>query len=211
MVFDSFPEPSMADGLISLFDQHGITYDLEDTSPSLDPSFSGSTIQYSIKVYVLTSQLEEARKLVETKSIQQVTLDDRSHYLFDFSEEELIEVLKKRDEWSNHDFILARKILEERGQVFTDVELEEMRAFRLEHLRRPDAIGLSWTVLGIGLAMMGGLLGIMLGWYYWNIKKSDPDGNTGFMHMINPVGLLELPSSLLVLSVLLISLTWFFV
>ena len=48
---------------------------------------------------------------VATKEIFEI---DKSHYLFNFSDEELFDLLAKTDEWSAFDYQLAQKILDER-------------------------------------------------------------------------------------------------
>jgi hypothetical protein len=48
-----------------------------------------------------------------------------------------LEVLKKQDEWSSEEILVARRLLAKRGKVLTDKDLLNFRKERIEELRKP--------------------------------------------------------------------------
>jgi amino acid transporter len=87
-----------------------------------------------------------------------------------------MEVIIKADEWSPFDFVLARKILAERGKNMSDEDIAAINEKRIAELKVPDAPQTYWIVLGYIFALIGGLLGIFIGWFLMNYKKTLPDG-----------------------------------
>jgi hypothetical protein len=158
--------------LIEILSEAGIEYEIENASPSLDITFSANTMQNEYRVKIVQEDFEKADALLQDAAL--TTLDDieEDHYLFDFTDEELLEILEKPDEWSNNDYIYARKIFQERGKVFSDEQLNTMRNKRIENLKMPlpEPVGLIRT--GWFFAVAGGLFGLIIGWYLKEFKKT---------------------------------------
>lgn len=102
---------------------------------------------------------------------------DPNHYLLQFTDEELIDVLAKRDEWHADDFLLAREILNQRGFNITDKDIAILTRNRMDILRKPEQPSqTTWIIIGYVSAFLGGLLGIFIGWHLASQKKTLPNG-----------------------------------
>jgi len=110
---------------------------------------------------------------------------DESYYLFSFTEEELIEVLAKRDEWSELDFVLARRLLRERGYVFPREAIEQLRDQRVEELAKPQNERAAWVVFGYIFSAVGGLPGFIIGWALLMSRKTLPNGESVYSYSEN--------------------------
>ena len=109
-------------------------------------------------------------------------MNDSSHYLHEFNEEELYEILRKPDEWSNYDHAYSQKLLKSRGH---EIDLEKIKSFtekRYEELSKPEKSSQLQIVAGYIFACIGGLLGIMIGWYIWKSTKTLSDGKKTFVY-----------------------------
>src|SRR5258708_23888106 len=51
-----------------------------------------------------------------------------------------MEIVSKPDEWGHFDYVLAKKLLADRGKPVSDAQAEALRAARLELLARPDYV-----------------------------------------------------------------------
>ena len=107
---------------------------------------------------------------------------DKDYYLFSFSDEELKEILYKQDEWSMHDYLLAKEILKERGIIVSEIDLQKLNETRLAELARPEKEGKAWKYAGYFFALFGGLFGVFIGLALWKSKKTLPNGDRVFIY-----------------------------
>jgi hypothetical protein len=114
----------------------------------------------------------------------QVNIDelDADYYLLSFSEEELKDILRKPDEWSNQDFSIARALLAKKGITYTDDELAALRNERLRVLSRPEQVHKNLVMLGFVAAFLVAPIGLIMGAVIWQIKKTLPNGKREFVY-----------------------------
>ncbi len=63
---------------------------------------------------VTSDNFERVSEILDYVATKEIFEIDKSHYLFNFSDEELFDLLAKPDEWSAFDYQLAQKILDKR-------------------------------------------------------------------------------------------------
>ncbi len=176
ITFQKFNSMEEAEGLISSLKDNGVNVQIEDASPPVDLTFSGNTLQNEIRIKVKQSDFETANQFLEKQAEQLVDKFSDEHYLYDFTDDELIEIIEKPDEWSKVDYLLSQKILKKRGHEISKEKVEELRQKRIDELRKPEKGHKGWLIFGFISAILGGLLGIFLGWFHWTFKKTDPTG-----------------------------------
>ena len=98
------------------------------------------------------------------------------HYLFEFSNQELYEILAKPDEWSELDVQLTKKILTDRGETISADFIESLQHQRLIELAQPQEAPSTWVLAGYFLAVLGGFFGLFIGWHLWKDYKRLPNG-----------------------------------
>ena len=114
ITFHKFNSFENAQELISTLKKNGVKVQIEDTSPPVDITFSGNTLQNEVRIKVRQSDLGRANQILEKQAEQLVDKFPDDYYLYDFTDNELIEIIEKSDEWSKEDFMLSQKILKER-------------------------------------------------------------------------------------------------
>ncbi len=187
-VFERFPNREAAAVLTDLFESKDIDYKLVDNSADMDITFAHN-MQSELQLLVAESDFEKATDLLE-KSAERLIKDvDKDHYLFDFSNEELYEILLKQDEWSPFDRKLAQKILKERGQEVDDDLMKSLLKQRINELEKPQEGNKGYIVAGYIMAIIGGFSGlllvaisVMIGLYLWRFKRTLPDGRKVYLH-----------------------------
>ncbi|HET6226606.1 MAG TPA: hypothetical protein VFF27_10025 [Bacteroidia bacterium] len=180
--FQKFSEPTEALDLLELLKANNINGLFDDNSTSFDPTFSASQLTKEYRVKLLKKDFEPARKLLLTLYASQLENADPNHYLFSFTDEELIEIIHKQNEWSYFDFLLAQKILKDRGKDVSPEQIETLWKERIKELSTPENKQTGWIIVGYLFALTGGLLGIFIGWYLSRHKKTLPDGNVVFAY-----------------------------
>jgi hypothetical protein len=177
ITYQKFNDPALADELGGQLENHRIKYFIEKESRTFDPTYSfneSSVTQYAVKIK--SEDFEKVNQLLKDDESEDVTEIGKDYYLYSFTDDELMEVITKADEWSPFDVVLARKILAEKGKVLTDEAITAINEKRIEALKVPDPPQTYWIVVGYVCAFIGGLLGIFIGWYLMNYKKTLPNG-----------------------------------
>lgn len=176
ITYQKFNDSALANDLAELLDQHQIPYFIQEETSGFDPSLvmSNAAIDYAIKIK--SEDFEKVNQL--RKEYEEKNLDDieKDYYLFSFTDDELMEVLTKADEWSAFDVVLARKILTERGKKINDADIAAINQKRIEELKVPESGQSTWIIIGYICALMGGVLGLFIGWHLKSHKKTLPDG-----------------------------------
>ena len=176
ITYQKFNDPALAEELAEKLDHHDIAYFVDESSFRFDPSLvmSNATTEYAVKIK--SEDFEKVNQLLIADESKNVNDVDKDYYLFTFTDDELMDVITKADEWSAFDVVLARKLLAERGKNVSDKEIETINEQRIEELKQPDTPQTFWIVIGYMVSILGGVLGIFIGWHLYSYKKTLPDG-----------------------------------
>ncbi len=177
LTFQKFNDQYEAIELGTLLNENGIEYLLEDSSASFDPSFSNNELTKEFRIKLKKQDFEKADILLQQIFSAQIDSVDKDYYLFNFTDLELIELITKRDEWNQFDFLLAQKILRERGKEINPEIIELLRKQRIEELAKPEENQKAWIYAGYITAVLGGFLGFFIGWHLLTHKKTLPNGD----------------------------------
>lgn len=182
LTYRAFSDIEEAHSFAQLLNDNNIPYQFFDGNTSFDPSFSRSTLNYDFRIKLLASDFAKVDKLLESIYAKELACIDPEYFLFQFSDAELLDVVKKKDEWGQLNFLLACKLLKERG---LSVEPQQVAAFekqRLSTLALPEKMNGSYIFWGYLFSILGGLIGIIMGWFLLNQKKTLPNGNIVYMY-----------------------------
>jgi hypothetical protein len=174
--YEKFFSPDQAQPVIAILKENNIPYEFASIKQNVDQVIAGGGPAYLYEIKIPASQFNAANRVLRENI--QVNLDevDPEYYLFSFDDFELIEILKKPDEWGRLDYAIARIILESRGIAYTNDELEALWKSRIETLARPEQEGRGWVLAGRFFALMGGFFGVLIGLVLIQSTKTLPDG-----------------------------------
>lgn len=180
LTFRRFNNPEDANDLVTTLNTNNIPYFVEDASPSFDVTFSGNTFEKEVHIKLKQSDFESTEELLLNNT--QVAIDQlpKDYYLLEFTNEELIEILMKPDEWSPTDYSLSQQILKERGKEVDAEFISTLKKKRNEELSKPEKSQKNWIYAGYIFALLGGLLGIFIGWHLMTFKKTLPNGQRAY-------------------------------
>jgi len=162
--------------LVELLEANNIPYELEDDVQIFDVSFANIQHHRDYRIKLHQSDFDKATELRNAIVLSELDEIDPGYYLFNFTDEELIDLIAKQDEWSPFDFQLAQKILKDRGNEISSQKINKLKEERIEELAEPEKYGAFWIGLGYVFAFLGGLIGIIIGYYIISNKKTLPNG-----------------------------------
>ena len=174
LTFRKYNDPALAEPLIELLQKNDIDYEFIESPMVFSASLTFSeelNREYAVKVR--PGDFDKAEQLLIDDEAQHIDDVENDYYLFAFSDDELLDVVTNYEEWGTFDVVLARKILNERGIKIDDLKLKEQK---ITALKKPEEANGGWIIAGYLMALAGGLLGILIGWFLWTSKKTLPNG-----------------------------------
>jgi hypothetical protein len=185
VLFQSFFTEDEAASIIEPLKENGIDYQLERSKELLDRAFIGDNLEKKVFLKIKSSDFSKANEILNARILQNITALEKDYYLFSFTNDELIEILRRPDEWSRQDFLIARKILEERGQPINEEVIKDLKSKRINELSREESEPTSTIIAGYILALLFSLVGLFFGLTFLAAKKNIPNGKKVFTYSRN--------------------------
>ncbi len=184
LTFKKFNDPILAEDFGKILKQNGFDFEINDDT-NFDPSFANNFISKQFTIKLKPSDFEAVHELLLVSAKEEINLVDKDYYLYAFTDKELIEIVTKPEEWNEFDYLLAQKLLKERGKEINPEVVEVLRKQRQEDLSKPETAQKTWIIFGYIAAISGGLIGIFIGWAMANGNKTLPDGTKVYTYTAN--------------------------
>ncbi len=113
--FRTFTDRETAESFADVLQQHGIQFLIEEDRLTFDPSYAHNPLNKDYRIKISPGDFTKAYAAYETYFASLVDKVEPDYYLHSFSDEELVEIVMKPDEWGTFDYLLAQKLLAERG------------------------------------------------------------------------------------------------
>lgn len=173
----SLSEPEMAKEIASILLSGNILHNIHDNRKDFDPGMANNESGKSIDIQIRPQDFPKAESLINEKLELDENQIDPEHYLFGFTNDELIDVIKHADEWHPLDVKLAKYILDKNGILLSQDDLETLQKKRIAEKAKPEKNATEWIVVGYIFALGGGFLGFFIGYHLAHFKKTLPDGS----------------------------------
>lgn len=165
-----------AAGVVELLEKNKIVYQVEKSEANGDIVFAGNTLNEELHVQVKSEDYEAAQRLMEELIEVDIEKLDKDYYLFEFSDNELFEILEKPDEWSLNDYHWAQEILKQRGVLVDKSKLEQMKKERIQFLSKPEKVTGGYLSKAYLFCIFGGIVGFFMGKHLYGFRKLLPNG-----------------------------------
>jgi hypothetical protein len=185
LTYQKFSVQSEAVKFSEFLTKHDIKFQVEEISSSLDSTFGVSELSKEFRIKIDKQDFEKVENISLSFYEKELESVDSGHYLNEFSDQELMEILLKYDEWSKFDYLLAKKLLKQRGNEISNEMLDSMSKQRITELSKPSKIQAIWIVFGYLLSLLGGLLGLVIGWHLLTHRKTLPNGEVIYGYSLN--------------------------
>lgn len=179
MILQTFASAEEAEPLLSLLRENQLSYqiveDAHQAGDSLNLEFQNRGIS-AFHVQVMPKDADRAGRILELAAGREVQEIEDDDYISAFSEEELLEILKRPDEWNKVDYQLAVKFLRQRGHTIDNTQLNQWMRERIAELEKPDMPSTAMLFAGYFFSVAGGLIGFLIGTQLLFFRKRLPDG-----------------------------------
>lgn len=172
----SFGTKEEAEELSRVLAENNIVSKITKDSGNLDYVFQGESPTNKFEVLVEENDHQKAENILLDLARKDLEAVDSDYYLFSFSDDELKEILVKKNEWSEFDVLLSEKILLDRGVEVNLNEIKELQSKHDRELEKPESGQTGWIIVGYCFSLMGGFIGILIGYSLWLSKKKLPNG-----------------------------------
>lgn len=175
-LFKLLHSEEIARSMGKILDDAGIPYEIKRSRKYFDPSYAFNNVDPEVNLLLDPRDFSKANEVLKAFYAQQTATVDEGYYLLSFPDRELLDIIRKQDEWGSFDVALARKLLQERGiEITADTEAEVERS-RLNELARPEKAPAWMIISGYISVLFGGFFGILFGWLLVALKTL-PDGS----------------------------------
>lgn len=185
ITFQKFNDPALAEAIAEQLHANGINSVVSKEDRLLDSTIIGNDFGSTIHLKVAPSNFDRANAILEGFYQTRIESMDPDYYLFSFTDDELLDIMRKPDEWGHLDYVLAKKLLADRGREVTPVQLEQFQQQRLTQLAQPDRSHPLLIFFGYCTAILGGAFGFILGTLLVSSKKILPNGQRVYMYPLS--------------------------
>lgn len=165
-----------AEDLGNVLSENGIESRIAKNEGDLDYVIQGEAPTDKFEILISEKDVLSAEKILSDLAATQLNEVSTDHYLFSFSNDELLNVLIEKNEWNEIDVLLSEKILTERGISIDYNKLEDQRKSRNSELSKPKGGQFGWIIVGYISAILGGFFGLVIGYFIWQAKNTLPNG-----------------------------------
>ena len=178
-----FHEPERMLAYTGLLDANGIEYEVAENRSSLDALYAGNQPQRIFFLKLKQVDFPRVDELLQSESERELhATESDDHYLNGFTDDELVEILARPDEWTAFDFQLAQQILKGRGKEFDQETLGNLKQKRISEMAKPVKASGRLIFVGYLLALAGGFLGALVGLTLMITRKTLPTGDVVYVY-----------------------------
>ncbi|WP_374950263.1 hypothetical protein [Mucilaginibacter sp.] len=175
ILFKKFDDAVLADTLIDLLEKHDIAFQVEETLISGNSAaMDGQQKHYIVKIH--PDDVLMANQAITEQQQEDTQLLSEDPHLAAFTNAELTEVISQEDEKGSADYQMAQKILVGRGAHINDDTLPTHPQDSLSDLSAQQPKHTTRIIIGYFAALLGGVLGILIGWNLSSHKRLLPNG-----------------------------------
>lgn len=165
-----------ASEIAAILTKNEIPFKVEDTSKNFDVSFSMNKADKSILIFLDSKDFEKANKAIDEELVFDERNIDANHFMYSFSNEDLLDVVKNTEEWHPLDVKLAKQLLQQKGITIDETIISNFKKEKAIENLKPEKSDVITIWIGYIFSLLGGLLGFAISLFLMNSKKTLPSG-----------------------------------
>ena len=183
LTFQKFNDPELANTIAAQLSAQGIPSEVVSEQQTFNPYFANNYFDPTIHLKLASRDFDRAHTALESYYQSQLDNMDADYYLYSFTNDELLDLIRHPDEWGHLDYALARKLLTQRGQQVTPAQETTFRQQRLAELAQPEKTHPFQIFIGYAAALFAaGFPGLILGYVFAYMKKTLPNGEQVYLY-----------------------------
>jgi len=182
LTFQRFNDINLATEIADKLTQLGIYCEIDNQTAPFDVTYANNPLETDIRIKIRNEDFAKADKALDDYYKGLVDTVESDYYLLQFTDQELIEIITKPDEWGRFDYQLAQKLLKDRGKEVQPIIADMLKTQRVADLSKGEPVPNYWLYMGYFSAVLGGLFGIIIGLSVTYSKKTLPDGQRIYVY-----------------------------
>jgi hypothetical protein len=176
--YASFHSEGEASELTELLQSAGIAYEIEHNRNVLDKIYTGDEVDPMVAVRIRKDQFKQVNDIRRELAKNEIGQLSPDYYLFSFSNEELIDVVRNKNEWNSFDQGIAEQLLID-GNINFDRTIIENKPSKTY---TPSKLSSTYLVLEYLLSILLPYAGIIIGIATIAAYRTLADGSTVKMY-----------------------------
>lgn len=180
--YKKFTDLDSAQEIIDLLKLHNIECRLLDETFANVKLVGYSPIDFGITINIKLDDFNSANQVLEQYYLAEIEKVDPSYYIFDFTNDELKEIVSNPYDWGEFDFHLAKKILTTRGIEINEGAIESRKKAKIAHLSQKVQVSATRIVTGYLFAFIFPPYSLLVGLLIVNNRNILPNGEKVYVH-----------------------------
>lgn len=180
--YRKFADKESAEEISNLLNEAAIPYELRDNTQLFIKVVGPQDVDLGYVISLHSKDFTIADVLVEAYYSKHLENVDKDYYLFEFTDQELKNVLLHPYEWGYFDKLLAKKLLKEKGIEYDDAYIEKRKSDTLAKLSETKKIELYQYLLGYAFTAIIPIIGVAMGLIIMNNRNVLPTGEKVYAH-----------------------------
>jgi len=177
LTYAKFPSEKEAGELTGFLSAHQVPFIIEQDKTVLDKIYIGESFDPMTLLKIRSTDFERVNELVITDLVIDDSQVGKDYYLFQFSNEELLNVVHTPGEWNYFDRALAKKLLSER-----QVAVHGQTTSPDTQVYEPARLTKDRLVMQYLIAILLPLTGILIGYMTIKATQTLPNGQSVKMY-----------------------------
>lgn len=152
VTFRTLYSEEAANQLAQFFEQHQIPCKVGADMRKRDHIFMGGIMDFEYYVQIEPDDFDRANQLLDQEAENELKDVPDDYYLYSFSIDELQAIRSDRSQWSNLDYVLAGRLLQEKKTVIPESPVSSSSVAEIKE-PRPHTL-LEILLLGLGYALL---------------------------------------------------------
>jgi hypothetical protein len=174
--FKQFPDKQTAEDFAEVLKQKNVEYRIGEDALVFDPGHAFNPLNKNYVITIKQTDFKAASNAYDEYFAGQLNQVPEDYYLFSFSDDELMEIIGKPDEWGAFDYLLAQDLLKKRGVEISRDKTDRLKADRYKALAQPEGEPVKNIVGYYIISILFFPAGIIIGTVWGYSKKLLPDG-----------------------------------
>ena len=182
LTFQRFNDIGLANEFAERLTQLGIYCEIDNQTVPFDVTYANNPLENDIRIKLHPEDFTKANTALDEYYKSQLDSIDKDYYLFSFTDNELEEIVRRPDEWNRLDYQLALKLLKDHGIEIKPEVIESYQQRRIAVLSQTENMSIWWVYIGYATAVLGGFLGMVIGFLLVYGKKTLPNGTSVYIN-----------------------------
>ncbi len=174
--FKLFTDKQTAEDFAEVLKLSNIDYKIVEDALVFDASFANHPLARDYVIAVKQRDFKEASGAYDEYFAKQLDNVPADYYLLQFTDDELLDILAKPDEWGAFDYQLSKELLKTRGIDISKEKTDRLKGERYYELARPEGEHAKNIVGYYIVSILFFPVGWIIGWIWGYSKKQLPDG-----------------------------------